>query len=113
MTETTATPADVARLVAVKRSYEIRREALTQARLTLSTPDSTPADVVAAAEKYTAFLTGETSPEPPASAVGVTPDGLPIMHVFTPAGMTADLVASMAAAHVGEQRRAGAHGVDL
>ena len=81
MTETTATPADVARLVAVKRSYEIRREALTQARLTLSVPDATPADVVAAAEKYTAFLTGETSPEPAMSAGETTPDGLPVLRV--------------------------------
>ena len=37
--------------------------------------------------------------------MGVTPDGLPIVHVFPPPGMTADLVASMAAAHVGEQHR--------
>jgi len=100
VTETTATPADVARLVAVKRSYEIRREALTQARLTLSVPDATPADVVAAAEKYTAFLTGDTSPEPTASAVGVTPDGLPIVNVYAHPGMSEAEIARIAGAQI-------------
>lgn len=93
MTEkTTPSPASVARAVDRRRDYDARQTALHQGLRTVSEHydrvdnrvESSAAradEVVKAAEKYLAFLTGDTPSGPPSVAVGETPDGLPVITI--------------------------------